>query len=112
MFFNRSSSSGCTALENLLVAMSVSGMQINRRQRSFVYGGNVGKREFLPSQLSVGQQQRVGIARALSNDPQLILADEPTGSLDPKMRLQSIDLLQSLCKERGCALITVSHDPV
>ena len=103
---------GCTALENLLVAMSVGGNADNAKAKDLLsLVGMSEKENFLPSQLSVGQQQRVGIARALSNDPQLILADEPTGSLDPENASQSIDLLQSLCKQRGCTLITVSHDP-
>ena len=103
---------GCTALENLLVAMSVCGHADKAKARDLLSMVGMSEKEnFLPSQLSVGQQQRVGIARALSNNPQLILADEPTGSLDPENASQSIDLLQSLCKERGCALITVSHDP-
>ena len=103
---------GCTALENLLVAMSVGGHSDKAKAKDLLsLVGMSEKENFLPSQLSVGQQQRVGIARALSNDPQLILADEPTGSLDPENASQSIDLLQSLCKERGCTLITVSHDP-
>jgi len=103
---------GCTALENLLVAMSVGGNADNAKAKDLLsLVGMSEKENFLPSQLSVGQQQRVGIARALSNDPQLILADEPTGSLDPENAFQSIDLLQSLCKERDCTLITVSHDP-
>ena len=103
---------GCTALENLLVAMSVCGHADKAKARDLLSMVGMSEKEnFLPSQLSVGQQQRVGIARALSNNPQLILADEPTGSLDPENASQSIDLLQSLCKKRGCALITVSHDP-
>jgi len=103
---------GCTALENLLVAMSVCGHADKAKARDLLSMVGMSEKEnFLPSQLSVGQQQRVGIARALSNNPQLILADEPTGSLDPENASQSIDLLQSLCKETGCALITVSHDP-
>jgi len=102
---------GCTALENLLVAMSVCGHADKAKARDLLSMVGMSEKEnFLPSQLSVGQQQRVGIARALSNNPQLILADEPTGSLDPENASQSIDLLRSLCKERGCALITVSHD--
>ena len=53
----------------------------------------------------------VCIARALANKPKLILADEPTGSLDPENASRSMELLKSLCDQNGCALIVVSHDP-
>ena len=76
---------GCTALENLLVAMSVGGNADYAKAKDLLsLVGMSEKENFLPSQLSVGQQQRVGIARALSNDPQLILADDATGSLGRK----------------------------
>lgn len=64
----------------------------------------------LPSQLSVGQQQRVSIARALINEPKVLLADEPTSSLDDKNTEIVIDLLTSLSKEYKAALIIVTHD--
>ena len=112
MFFNRSISF------RVVLHWKTACCNVSRRKRrqcqgkrSSVFGGHVGKREF-PAITVVGwAATKVGIARALSNDPQLILADEPTGSLDPENALQSIDLLQSLCKERDCTLITVSHDP-
>ena len=63
-----------------------------------------------PSQLSVGQQQRVSIARALMNEPKVLLADEPTSSLDDKNADNVIDLLESLSKEYKAALIIVTHD--
>jgi putative ABC transport system ATP-binding protein len=61
-------------------------------------------------QLSVGQQQRVGIARALINKPQIIIADEPTSSLDEAARDSFVSLLSSLCKEYASTLLFVSHD--
>jgi ABC-type lipoprotein export system ATPase subunit len=64
----------------------------------------------LPSQLSVGQQQRVSIARALMNEPKVLLADEPTSSLDDKNADNVIELLESLSKEYKTALIIVTHD--
>jgi putative ABC transport system ATP-binding protein len=64
----------------------------------------------LPSQLSVGQQQRVSIARALINEPKVLLADEPTSSLDDKNTETVIELLTSLSKEYKAALIIVTHD--
>ena len=64
----------------------------------------------LPSQLSVGQQQRVSIARALMNEPKVLLADEPTSSLDDKNADNVIDLLENLSKEYKTALIIVTHD--
>ncbi len=64
----------------------------------------------LPSQLSVGQQQRVSIARALINEPKVLLADEPTSSLDDKNADNVIELLETLSKEYKTALIIVTHD--
>ena len=64
----------------------------------------------LPSNLSIGQQQRVSIARALINEPKLLLADEPTSSLDDENALKVADLLAHLSKEYNAALIIVTHD--
>ncbi len=64
----------------------------------------------LPSQLSIGQQQRVSIARALMNEPKVLLADEPTSSLDDKNAEKVIELLTSLSKEYNAALLIVTHD--
>lgn len=64
----------------------------------------------LPSQLSVGQQQRVSIARALINNPKVVLADEPTSSLDDQNALIVSDLLENLCIKYNAALIIVTHD--
>jgi putative ABC transport system ATP-binding protein len=62
--------------------------------------------------LSMGERQRVMIARALSTKPRLLLADEPTGSLDTRQSREVLDLLRELCRERGVAIILVSHDPM
>ena len=103
---------GCTALENVLVAMAIKGNANEKKAKELLSFVDMSEREnSLPAQLSIGQQQRVGIARALANSPKLILADEPTGSLDPENASRSIELLKSLCKANGCALIVVSHDP-
>jgi putative ABC transport system ATP-binding protein len=61
--------------------------------------------------LSMGERQRVMIARALSTEPTLLLADEPTGSLDTQRGREVLDLLRELCRERGVAIVLVSHDP-
>lgn len=66
---------------------------------------------YRPHQLSVGQQQRVALARALANRPQLVLADEPTGNLDPTTSQEALGLIRELCRENEAALLLVSHDP-
>jgi putative ABC transport system ATP-binding protein len=63
-----------------------------------------------PKHLSQGERQRVAICRALVTQPELILADEPTGNLDPKNKKKILDLLFKYCKEEGTTLITVTHD--
>ena len=65
----------------------------------------------LPSQLSGGEQQRVAIARALANQPSILLADEPTGNLDVKNSLMVFDSLTRLAKEKGQAVLIVTHNP-
>jgi putative ABC transport system ATP-binding protein len=62
--------------------------------------------------LSMGERQRVMIARALSTEPRMLLADEPTGSLDTQRGREVLELLRGLCRERGVAVVLVSHDPM
>jgi len=64
-----------------------------------------------PSQLSGGQQQRVAIARSLINDPQLILADEPTGALDSRTSVEIMGIFQRLNREKGISIVVVTHEP-
>src|SRR5690606_25031909 len=64
-----------------------------------------------PQQLSVGQQQRVAVARAVACEPALVLADEPTASLDPDNAAAAMDLIQQACRDAGAALLCTSHDP-
>ena len=103
---------GFSCIENLLLAMSLNGASNLDRAHSLLDKvGLIDREDHLPGQLSIGQQQRVAIARALINRPKLVLADEPTGNLDPTNTDRSLELLRSLCKEWGSALILVSHDP-
>ncbi|MBL6757855.1 MAG: ABC transporter ATP-binding protein [Planctomycetes bacterium] len=103
---------GYTALENVTLGMMFGPGPDREFARSLLerlgLSDRLGHR---PAQLSIGQQQRVALARALANRPRLVLADEPTGNLDPRFALEALGLLRDLCREQGAALICVSHDP-
>ena len=102
-----------TAIENVLLGMTFGRVRADRdRARQLLK--RVGLAERLthkPPMLSVGEQQRVAVARALANRPQLILADEPTANVDVGNQQQIIDLLRETCQEERVALIIVTHAP-
>ncbi len=104
-----------TALENVELAMSFSaGSSRARRDRASSLLDAVGiasRAGHRPAELSGGEAQRVALARALANEPSLLLADEPTGNLDGTTAEQVLDLLDSVARDHGCTVITVTHDP-
>ncbi len=104
---------GFTALENVLLGMTFGGAAHDPAWAKRLLGevGLSQRVNYKPNKLSVGQQQRVAIARALANRPKLVLADEPTGSLDAVNAQQALDLIRKLCTEVGASLLLVSHDP-
>ena len=103
---------GFTALENVGLGMTFSGRPSDKQwaQHLLTEVGLGERLHYKPEKLSVGQQQRVAVARALANRPKLVLADEPTGALDPSNAQQVLDLIRKLCGEVGSSLILVSHD--
>ena len=102
---------GFTCLENITLAMNLNGSNDVDRAKSLLSDVGLWERKnHYPHQLSIGQQQRVAIARALVNQPKLVLADEPTGNLDPFNTDRSLILLRKLCQQWGSSLILVSHD--
>ncbi|EJV56790.1 peptide ABC transporter ATP-binding protein [Bacillus mycoides] len=83
----------------------------NQAKKLLKIVGLEGKEEHLPSQLSGGQQQRVAIARAFANDPEIILADEPTGALDSENSKNIITVLRNACDDLNQTAVVVTHDP-
>lgn len=105
---------GFSALENVMAALMFSDAPpATHRSRAEAVLARLGIEDIHrdPDRLSVGQQQRVAVARALVCDPVLVLADEPTASLDPENALSSMTLIQDACREKGASLLCVSHDP-
>lgn len=102
---------GHTALENVELGMAF-GRGVDRAHAASLLKrvGLGDKLHHFPRQLSTGQQQRVAVARALANRPQLVLADEPTGNLDRRHGRESLELIREVCRESGAALLLVSHD--
>jgi putative ABC transport system ATP-binding protein len=103
-----------TVLENVEVPMVLQEVEADERREkagSILDSLELGHRlNYYPSQLSGGQQQRVAIARALVNDPEIILADEPTGNLDTKSGAMVFDILNDL-RDQGKTIVLITHDP-
>ena len=102
-----------TVFENIEVAMRAVGATTSeiRRRIPYVLGlvGLTGKSRQLPTQLTGGEQQRVAIARALANNPSVIIADEPTGNLDPARSLEIMSLLEKI-NDMGTTILVVTHE--
>jgi putative ABC transport system ATP-binding protein len=103
--------SGFTAYENVLLGMTFArGRKDPARARHLLDRVGLSHRTtHKPSALSVGEQQRVAVARALANKPSLLLADEPTANIDPRNQQKIIDLIRDTSREEGVALILVTH---
>ncbi len=104
-----------SALENVELPMLYAGVETGARQQramdALAAVGLIGREQNHPNQLSGGQQQRVAVARALVNNPALILADEPTGNLDSRTAVEVMEIFQRLNRERGITLVLVTHEP-
>ncbi len=104
-----------TAQENVQVPLLLNGVNEDEQKRRAVEllkrVGLGDRLDHKPSELSVGQQQRVALARVLANDPALVLADEPTGNLDPETSQQVIGFLEEINRE-GRTVVMVTHDPI
>ena len=100
-----------TALENVRLGMTFARKKMNAERGKELLNkvGLSDRMHYLPSQLSVGQQQRVAVARALANKPRLLLADEPTANVDPSNQKRIIDLIQAVCREESVAILMVTH---
>ena len=103
-----------TAVENVMLPMLANGMDelmATTRAMKLLRAANVAHRaSHFPGEMSGGEQQRTAVARALANDPEILLADEPTGSLDPAHATSVFDLLLDLVRKKKMAMLFVTHD--
>lgn len=104
---------GFSALENVVLGMSFArGRADMSRAKALLERVGLGHRlTHKPAMLSVGEQQRVAVARALANRPKLLLADEPTANVDARNQQQIVDLIRQTCSEERVALVLVTHTP-
>ncbi|MBU4270454.1 MAG: ABC transporter ATP-binding protein [Planctomycetes bacterium] len=102
---------GFTALENVLLSMRFARGRPDRDRAKYLLDrvGMSHRMTHRPAQLSVGEKQRVAVARALANKPQLLLADEPTANVDAGHQQQILDLIHETCREENVALVLVTH---
>lgn len=104
-----------TAEENVGLPLLIDGQSLDKHKekidRLINLVGLGDRKTHKPDQLSGGQQQRVAIARAFVNDPEIVLADEPTGNLDSKSGTAILELLRKTCNELGATIVMVTHDP-
>ena len=105
-----------TAVENIMIALNVKNKNKaenrNRAIELLKWVGLDDRTTHYPRELSAGQQQRVAIARALANSPDLLLADEPTGNLDPGLSGEILSILSKINKEQKTTVVMVTHSPV
>jgi putative ABC transport system ATP-binding protein len=104
---------GFSALENVLLGMTFGGgrSEVDRARQLLERVGLARRLTHKPTMLSVGEQQRVAVARALANRPKLLLADEPTANVDTAHQQQIVDLIRQTCSEENVGLLLVTHTP-
>ena len=105
-----------TTIQNVMIPLAlekIPGKEQAKRAREILdYVGLSDRMEHLPRELSAGQQQRIAIARSIIHRPQIIMADEPTGNLDPTLSLEILEFLKKINRENKITIIMVTHSPV
>jgi putative ABC transport system ATP-binding protein len=105
-----------TTIQNVMIPLALEKIprreQYQRAEEILDYVGLTDRMEHLPRELSAGQQQRVAIARSIIHRPQIIMADEPTGNLDPTLSLEILEFLKKINRENKITIIMVTHSPV